>query len=209
MSRSCRIIFGAGFETFMPLRIARMRIHAPAEKSGPGLQIHRTLNRIGFERYTSHMSWEWITAHWSNLSALVGFVAGLFFPTFSIFNDRRVRKAATHAEFTKAHRDIWIYLRSLPELAHMRDRNRDLASRPRTEIETFAVNVLIGHLAATHKAWKAGTFDMPEGVVVDIQSFFTLPVPREAWLELRTFHPSDLGQFIDDILSRNVNNVSR
>jgi hypothetical protein len=138
---------------------------------------------------------------WSEILANTGIIAGLTFTGLGYWRDARVRRAQTLLDLAKSHREIWLHLRTIPEAAALKDSKRDLRSRPRTQEETRIVNLLLIHLQSVFQAKRSGIFVLPERLRDDVRAFFSFPVPRDAWNELKAFHDRAFVLFVDEALS--------
>lgn len=139
----------------------------------------------------------WIVNHWSVILGDIGIIAGLFFSGLGFWMDVRIRRAQTVLELTKSHRDLWSLVRSTPVGRALHDRERDLGISPRTDAETDLVNLLLLHLRSAFRASKAGIYVLPERLHDDISDLFAVPVVRDAWEELKTYHDADFVVFVE------------
>lgn len=146
--------------------------------------------------------WSWLLAHGSDILGDLGIIAGLLFSGLGFWNDRRARRAQTVIDFTKSHRDLWSLVKARPAGATIEATSRDLVTVPRTDEETETVNLVVLHLHSAYRAGKAGIYDLPENLTEEIREYFSLPVVRDAWDELRKAHDRDFVRFIDRALNQ-------
>lgn len=69
--------------------------------------------------------------------------------------------------------------------------------------EEMFVNFLILHLAASFRARKLGMNLEEEGLRLDIQEFFSLPIPKAVWEKSKVYQERDFAKFVESILDGN------
>lgn len=145
---------------------------------------------------------EYVTQRWIDVVQAVGIISGIVFSGHAHRTDARERRAQRHFELTREHREIWEDLNARSVGKELLSKNRDLAARPRTIEETEAVRTLTLHLNAFFRSETEGIHVMPERVMEDIQDFFSHPVPRDAWREVRDFHDRAFVAFVESAFVR-------
>ncbi len=135
--------------------------------------------------------------NWFVFLQSLGIIAGLFFTGFALLIDARVRKVANLFEVTKQHREIWTLLYSREDLKRVMNPNANIGDSPVTEDEKLFVNLLILHLASSHRASKAGMFSLPTELDADIKTFFSWPIPRAVWEMMRPLQEPDFAAFVE------------
>jgi hypothetical protein len=140
----------------------------------------------------------WVQDNWFVFLQSLGIVGGLSFTGIALLIDARVRKVGNLFEITKQHREIWTLLYTKEELKRVLDPRANLSDNPVTENEKIFVNLLILHLATSHRAAKAGVFTLPQELETDIRDFFSHPVPRTVWEMMRPFQDLDFVRFVDE-----------
>lgn len=144
----------------------------------------------------------WITGNWFDLLQSVGIIAGLFFTSAALRADTQARRTSNLIAITGAHREIWSELYDRPELRRVTDINVDLEGTPVTSAEELFVGLLILHLNTSFQAMKAGVFISPEGLRKDIRRFFSAPMTRRIWAELKPLQDADFVRFVESCLVR-------
>jgi hypothetical protein len=139
----------------------------------------------------------WLAFHWFDLLQTIGIVGGLFFTGWSLHLNTQTQRAANLLTLTVQHRDIWRMLNEEPKLARVLEARLDLSQNPLTDDETRFVGFVFLHLNASFQAIKAGVLVKAEGLAVDIQEFFALPIPQSVWQKLRKFYDVDFVAFIE------------
>ncbi|MCF7763183.1 MAG: hypothetical protein K9N62_05870 [Verrucomicrobia bacterium] len=135
--------------------------------------------------------------HWFDFLQTVGIVGGLFFTGLSFRDNFRARQVATLIELTGSHRDIWENLFTHTTLSRITKREVDLVREPITEHERLIVRLLILHLNAVFHASEISNVIRLEGIHVDVQQFFSAPIPSAIWAEFRDFQNRDFVRFVE------------
>jgi hypothetical protein len=99
------------------------------------------------------------------------------------------------------HRDLWSQTFKQPELRRVLNPNPNLSVNSVTQDEAQFVGLLILHLNTAHYDIKRGLMDIPEGLTADIKVFFSNPIPREVWLQMRPLQDSGFVAFVESHLS--------
>ena len=139
----------------------------------------------------------WAGIEWSELVQNAGIVGGLGLSVGAFVLDRRSRRADALFRLTERHGVLWGELLTNPALARTLDAKADLAKEPITSLEVLHLTKLVLHLAAAHRMYEARVLREPEGLALDIRTFFSLPVPRAAWLQIRPVQDRDFVAFLE------------
>lgn len=132
---------------------------------------------------------------------VVSFLAGVLISVFTIWNERRVRRAQNEFELAKSYREIWNYLNSDPDFSGLKEVVRDMKKRPLTAKEAHAVRLLVFHLKSAFAEHKVKAYRLPEKAGDDIRQFFSRPVPHAAWVEIKKYQDSDFVAFVEAYLT--------
>ncbi len=141
--------------------------------------------------------WAWIGQNWFSLAETLGIVAGLLFTAFTVRQDIRERRLANLMALTGQHRDIWKTLYERPGLARLLSPAANPERQPLTRQETLFVTLVVLHLSTVHRAIKHGLVSQVGGVRQDIRWFFTLPLPRAVWEQIKPFQDRDFAEFVE------------
>jgi hypothetical protein len=144
----------------------------------------------------------WHAIEWSELFQNVGIVGGLFLSAGALFLERQARRAEALFKLTERHAAIWAEVFTNVALARVLDPGADTARYPVTELEVMHVTKLVLHLNSAHRMYRARILREPEGLTLDIRTFFELPVPRAAWARIRATQDRDLVAFVEERLGR-------
>jgi hypothetical protein len=143
-----------------------------------------------------------IGVHAFDLISATGIVAGLVFTSASFRADTRSRRLSNLVRLTQQHRDIWEESQGNPKLARIRDPQADLYTKPITPEESQFVMLLMFHLHCWYRAIEGGEVSVLEGLELDIQNFFSRPIPQQVWKDRKAFFDSDFRKFVDGVLSK-------
>lgn len=143
---------------------------------------------------------EWVTQHWLDLLQSIGIVGGLLFTAISLRIDAKVRRVANLLTLTEHHRDLWTNIYQRPELSRVLNPAADLAQSPLTEEEELFVLLAVLHLGSAHRAMRQGMFAPPAGLRMDIQRFFSRPIPKIVWERIKALQDDDFVKFVETSL---------
>jgi len=136
--------------------------------------------------------------NWFDLIQSLFIVASFWLARISFKEETRQRRVANRLEITKQHREIWMVRFSHPELARIGDSSVDLKAKPITPEEKLFVRLLILHLAGCYRTAKAEMFKLPDEITSDVANFFSRPIARAVWEEVRRFQNSDFVRFVEE-----------
>ena len=150
---------------------------------------------------------QWLMEHWGTALNAIGIVGGLFFSATSLLitavslrSDRKTRQVSNLLTMTANHREVWSLLFNHPELARVLDKSINFAAKPITTGEREFVTMVILHVSSVFEALKDDLLDRQQGLRVDVCSFFSLPIPRAIWNEIKKFQNDDFVHFINSCL---------
>ncbi len=83
-----------------------------------------------------------------------------------------------------------------PTLNRILDPDADIIETPTTLKEQHFVLSVINHLAAVQTAIAEGAYRESEGMKKDIESFFSLPIPRSVAQSVLEYQPSEFQDFL-------------
>jgi hypothetical protein len=139
----------------------------------------------------------WGAAEWSELIQNAGIVGGLGLSVVAFALDRRARRADALFRLTERHGALWGDLLTNPALARVLDAGADPVATPLTPLELLHITKLVLHLHTAYRMYRARILKEPEGLTLDIRTFFALPVPRAAWPEIRPLQNRDFVDFLE------------
>ena len=138
----------------------------------------------------------WLADNLFNLlSTFVG--SGLWFAAFSIHEEAKARKVANLLAITASHREIWKEFLNNEKLARVRDASADTAKQPITDAEQVFVNLVIQHVNSVYYAMNNQLVVKVEGLRRDIAQFFSMPIPREIWEQIKVLQNDDFVAFVE------------
>lgn len=139
---------------------------------------------------------------------VVGGLVGVFFLAYQIRLSVEVQKLANLQMLTTAHREVWSLLLERDDLNRIFDANADIAGKPISERERLAVNFLIQHLNTSFHLDRAKLIRNMGDLKTDVKEFFSFPLPRAVWNELKDYLDRDLVKFVEATLVDNAVNKS-
>jgi len=143
-----------------------------------------------------------LAVHWPEVFQNAGIIGGLIFTAVNLRLDTKARRVSNLLKITEGHRDLWSKVYERPELARVLDPAVNLEEAPISDPEEVFVSLLVLHLSSAQEAIKQGMFAAPEGLPVDIQRFFSKPIPKMVWERNKIFHEADFVEFIERHLRR-------
>jgi hypothetical protein len=143
--------------------------------------------------------WFWVAQNWFELIQTLGITGGLAFTAYSFSKDDKSRKISNLIAIKQQHREIWRELFDRPKLMRVLKQDVNLSKEAITEEEALFVKFLFLHLAAVHRAKRAGMFVEIQGLDRDIQEFLLLPIPKVIWHRLKQFLDKDFVEFVEKV----------
>lgn len=143
----------------------------------------------------------WTGAHWLDLLQSVGIISGFAFTAHTIRKDSEARKIGHLIAMGQHRHAIWKQLHEHPGLSRLMDKRADVDAHPLTNEEQVFVTSLVVHLHSVHQAVKAKMFVKLEGMQKDIKSFFSLPIPKAVWEQVKPFQDEDFVEFVENSLA--------
>lgn len=143
----------------------------------------------------------WFFSHAAQLIESCGIVMGLFFTGFALRTDVRSRRVDILMRLTESHRALWIFFdERRADLKRVFDPHADVESEPVTPKEARFLQFFINHVAITFRTGKLGLYAGPDQLEMDLQEFFSRPVPRAAWEKLRRFQDRDFADYMQRVI---------
>lgn len=145
--------------------------------------------------------WGWVFRQGPQMIESGGIMVGLLFTGLALRADVRSRHADILMRLTESHRSLWMYHDEHPELRRIFDREADLKTQPMTDREARFIQYFINHVVVTFRTQKLGIYVSPDKLDMDLQDFFSWPVPRAAWQQLQRFQDRDFAAYITRLLA--------
>ena len=143
---------------------------------------------------------QWLEGHWFELLQTAGILAGLFFTAYTVRQDERARRITNLLSIKQQHREIWREQYERPQLFRVRKKDVDLKIEPVSDEEALFVTLLILHLDTVYRAIKSGMFVKIEGMRLDLKEFFSAPIPKSVWENLKPQQDEEFVSFVESIL---------
>lgn len=141
--------------------------------------------------------WSFVRDNWFSLLQSLGIIASLLFTAVSMRKETASTKVANLMAITQGHREIWGQLYDKPELSRVLNPNADLRHSPVQECEEVFVRSIILHLNSSYQAIRSELISEPQGLVKDVQWFFSLPIPANVWRKIRPFQNTAFVDFVE------------
>jgi len=143
---------------------------------------------------------QWFADNWFNTLSAVGIIGGLVFTAFSLRSETKTRRVGNLLALTESHRELWAVVFNNPKLTRVLEPAPDLSEKALTLDESLFVNMVIQHLSSAYEAMKTGLAFKPEGLLRDVQEFFSLPIPRAIWERIKGLQNDDFVAFVERCL---------
>src|SRR5882672_8078885 len=143
---------------------------------------------------------DWLKENWFTLLQAIGIIGALIFTGISLQVDARVRRVQNLLSFTKHHREIWTGIYEHPDLLRLLLTDETAVFGPPTVNEELFVTFVILHLNTVYQEMKRRMFVAPEGIVRDIRSFFSRPIPLAVWRKAKALQDQDFVRFVEGAL---------
>ena len=137
---------------------------------------------------------------WFTIIQSIGIISGLIFTAYALLSTRKGQRVATLLQITQYHREIWGRLFDFPELQRVLDPKVDIKHHEITAREKLFVSLIILHLSCVLEAASAGIMVPLEQLQKDIQDFFSLPIPKQVWADMRKYQNQNLIGFVEQSL---------
>jgi hypothetical protein len=144
--------------------------------------------------------WGWLAHNWFVCLQSVGIIGGLLFTGASLRIDAKARRISNLISITEHHRNLLAQVYSQPNLLRTLDETPNLHQKPVTEEERLFVILLIAHLNSAYHATKDGMLLKAGALSKDIRSFFSRPIPKAIWSDVKSFQDKDFVRFVEDCL---------
>jgi|SRR4051812_46511383 hypothetical protein len=139
----------------------------------------------------------WDLGAWRDLIATIGVIASLLLAAYSSYKEEKARKVSNLIAITQLHSDLWREPERDSRLDRVTQKNVDLEKQPITAAEMQFVKRLVMHLSTVFRVKREGVLTPLNGLEKDVQDFFTLPIPKAVWEQLRAYQDYDLVRFIE------------
>jgi len=146
------------------------------------------------------MEGTWLGQHWFDLLQSTGIVGGLLVAAYAAWKDEQARKVGNLIALNEQYRQIWKELYDRPQLARVLQKDADIGAQPISNEERLFVNLIIMHVHAVWRASKERLFVTVEGLQQDVGGFFSLPIPKAVWAQMKGLQNHDFAEFMDGVV---------
>lgn len=133
-----------------------------------------------------------------NFFTIIGVIGGLWFNAYSIRENTKIVRISNLFQVTQDHREIWTLRMEHPSLQRVFDGKLDYDDVVVTSEENLFISFLILHLNLGYQAAKVNSITRIEGTEEDIKRFFSLPIPRKVWFNIKRFQNKDFVAFVEN-----------
>ncbi|HEY3489579.1 MAG TPA: hypothetical protein VGK27_05585 [Candidatus Deferrimicrobiaceae bacterium] len=144
----------------------------------------------------AHSMVQWLSTNWFSVIQTLGIMSSLLFTAHTLRSNNKSQRIANLFQITQYHRDMWANTFEHPELQVIFDPAVDLSRRQVTREERIFVTMMILHLNATFEAIEANAIAPIDGLRKDIVDFFSLPIPRVIWNDIRKYQNKRFVKFV-------------
>lgn len=142
----------------------------------------------------------WLMQHGHSLLESAGIIGGLIFTGVGLHRDSKARRIENMISLVAQHRDLWRQASGDAKIAAIFDSQRDALRVPPTPAERDFLCSVILYLSTVYRAVKLDELLRPAGMEKDIRDFFSLPIPRDVWRDLRAYQDPDFVAFVEQII---------
>jgi hypothetical protein len=158
----------------------------------------------------------WVEVNWFNLIQTVGIMASLWLTAAAANREAKARNeeaVARHREakakeienlLTNAdhQRELWTDAYKRPELERVFQANVNLAEKPIKVAEKEFLNLVLVQYQITWCIAEAGGIVTMEELALDVRDFFSLPLPRAVWENVKGVRNPRFVEFVEGALGK-------
>ena len=141
-----------------------------------------------------------LKANWPELTsaliALVSVIGGLF----AHLSTKRQERVEVNLSITEAHQALWGRFLGNPSLMRVTSDVVDIRKKPVTAEEEAFVLLLLAHLSTTLIAIREGKHSAPDGMLADVTTFYSKPVPLTVLKRHFKAQPTDIQFLLKGLL---------
>ena len=119
------------------------------------------------------------------------------FAAYTFHKDEKATRISNLIAIKQEYSDVWQVMFDHPELSRVLEKDVNLDKQPVTTQEWLFVKMLVLHLDTVRRAKNIGMFVKLQGLKVDVQEFFALPIPKAVWKNVKKFHNDDFTAFVE------------
>ena len=143
---------------------------------------------------------QWLAENWFNLLSTLGIIGSLSFAAISLRSETKTRRVANLLAITANHREVWKEFAHNLEIIRVVDPLADVMKLPVTSAEESFVDLVISHTSSVYESLKDDLLIKQDGLRRDVESFFSLPVPKAVWHRTKLLQNQDFAAFIESSL---------
>jgi hypothetical protein len=143
----------------------------------------------------------WVEQNWFDLLSAAGIVGGLWFTAIGLHSEAKTRRIANLITLTENHRELMAVFYQNLEPSRILDPSANVTGSPVSRGEEVYINALIQHLSSVYRAMQSDVTVKPEGLRLDVNEFFRLPIPRFVWNKNRPYQDKEFVAFVESCLN--------
>lgn len=133
---------------------------------------------------------------WFDVVQSAGIILSILFTVYTINVERKRRNVEVTLLLAQQYREIWQPLVDYEALSRVFDEKIDTAELQLSESERRFVRLIISHVRYS-TILKSDDSEFMRAAQDDVGAFFSLPVPRAAWEEVRELHSKEFVTFVE------------
>lgn len=139
----------------------------------------------------------YLAANWFDVFQSIAIVTTLVIAIASFRSETKSRHISNQIDLMNSHRDIWKQIIEKTNLDRIRLSSVDLEEEPITQQERQFVKLIIQHVNTSFQANTASQVNPIEGLEEDLIQFFSNPIPKIVWKEVRRLQNSEFRELVD------------
>ncbi|MEM6269147.1 MAG: hypothetical protein AAF998_06890 [Bacteroidota bacterium] len=152
---------------------------------------------------------DYLKTEWFTVLQSVLLISGFIVAAFSFRHDAKARKVQNLLAIVRNHREIWGLYTDSDALKRIRSNAVSLSTQPITDQERFFILSAVLHLFTAHQAERMGQIKPFAGMDKDIRRFFSRPIAKKVWKEIKPFQNPDFVAYIDQQLDQDRDSKSK
>ena len=122
--------------------------------------------------------WTFLKDNFIEVGTALGGLLSAVIAITSFYSAKNSEKIDSQFSVDESYERVWSKHNGNPELKRVTLDDVDLKNEPVTLEEERFILLLLNHVTSTIKAIKGGKYEKPDGMELDIQTFFKKPIPN-------------------------------
>jgi len=142
---------------------------------------------------------DFLQQNWFNFIQTIFLLLGFYLAYITYKDDKHSQQLNHLLSLNRNHQKIWNEVAQNTKLLKSLNR-KPTKKKPITTDEYYFVRQLVFHLYTTYSAIQLGQMEFNKGIENDIRDYFSRPIPRQIWKELRDYQDDEFVVFIESVL---------